>query len=648
MNNLFLSNDQENQKMASSNCPKSNHKIGSFNLHCCTNKIADFSTDRVNIKIFGNIDAVQISNEWDSKFTSKEIENIFHKEDFRNTPQYLDGRFFIIKSYLTNDIQQKNSFEIITDAFGKFEIYFRERKGIIEISDSFLTIDKTDYTINYPAIAHAISVYGNRAPKKDTYVSEIHKLGVNEILSCDGTSLLVIKNNFTKQKKYVYEKEDSALKTYSELFLSSLQKRGSDNGNIVFLSSGWDSTSILAGLVHIYGKHKVKAVTGRMLYSERSGVANQIEIEKATAIAKHYDIELNIVDFDYAKNGRAIFDKYSSIFKHHCFANVTAYNWAMLSELASKVMNNKRCSVFCGETSDAAHNLGFSQSTTIFHADYSFREYSDKMLSYLFGPLFFKRLKDGSYKKDEIYQFLKQTFSSQKIEDFENTDNPALFILRSFFSRDFRFPGSSLEGLRLLSLAGKKAYQKKLDEYFVETTPSVNEENLYSTYLNLYNSFHWQGSTVASLFAAGDHFGFDIKIPFWDSELQNFLSYMPEHYGRGLDLNPTKFPLKHFLKHGVKNYPFELQRGPHSYQYDINPEFNHSAELLYKSGLTALFKETLLSCDLKKIFPKEFFNTERILFLVDGFLTGKEFSGADRSDLFTICVFTYSNKEIVH
>ena len=38
------------------------------------------------------------------------------------------------------------------------------------------------------------------------------------------------------------------------------------------------------------------------------------------------------------------------------------------------------------------------------------------------------------------------------------------------------------------------------------------------------------------------------KLPFWDNRIQSFLSAMPESWGRGLELKPTKYPLKWTLQ----------------------------------------------------------------------------------------------------
>ena len=98
-----------------------------------------------------------------------------------------------------------------------------------------------------------------------------------------------------------------------------MKVRSSDEGNIVFLSSGWDSTSILASLVHLHGKSKVKCIIGKMRYSERSEVINQIEVDKAVKIAEYFGVKLHIIDFDYRKGAQEIVDESSYFFKISIF-----------------------------------------------------------------------------------------------------------------------------------------------------------------------------------------------------------------------------------------------------------------------------------------------------------------------------------------
>ena len=57
--------------------------------------------------------------------------------------------------------------------------------------------------------------------------------------------------------------------------------------------------------------------------------------------------------------------------------------------------------------SDGAHNFGFSQYVSIFHpASLDFREYSDKMASYLFGPTFLNEMHNGDHANDPVWKNL--------------------------------------------------------------------------------------------------------------------------------------------------------------------------------------------------------------------------------------------------
>ena len=81
----------------------------------------------------------------------------------------------------------------------------------------------------------------------------------------------------------------------------------------MYLSSGWDSTSILGGLVHEFGAEKVKAVIGRMCYSERAGIINPFEIDRAQKVADYYGVSLDIVEFDYTKEIPDVLDDLKKI-----------------------------------------------------------------------------------------------------------------------------------------------------------------------------------------------------------------------------------------------------------------------------------------------------------------------------------------------
>ena len=76
-----------------------------------------------------------------------------------------------------------------------------------------------------------------------------------------------------------------------------------------------------------------------------------------------------------------------------------------------------------------------------------------------------------------------------------------------------------------------------------------------------------------------DELNLKMHFPFWNIEIQNFTNKMPENWGRGLELRPTKFPLKESFKKYL-SYPSYLEEGPHSYMYDINEFVSSHTELI--------------------------------------------------------------------
>ena len=174
---------------------------------------------------------------------------------------------------------------------------------------------------------------------------------------------------------------------------SAIDIRSSNNNNWVYLSSGWDSSSILSLLVKNKGKSKVRGLIARFKYSKNVGVSNQFEIDRANEIANYFSVPIDILEIDYSKSN--YLDYWTEIRdplkENHLYA-FNNYNYMRLAEHVNANGSNND-SVFNGETSDGAHNLGFSQFTTVLeHPDLNFREYSDKMASYLFGPTFFSSI----------------------------------------------------------------------------------------------------------------------------------------------------------------------------------------------------------------------------------------------------------------
>jgi hypothetical protein len=206
-------------------------------------------------------------------------------------------------------------------------------------------------------------------------------------------------------------------------------------------------------------------------------------------------------------------------------------------------------------------------------------------------------------------------------------------FLSSFFLRGTRMPLCSLANSAFLSQNGRRRYAETMEAKYLDVAGrEATPETLYSWYLHLYNSFHWQGSTVATLAATTEAHGLRCALPFYDGAIQDFLSAMPESWGRGLDFKNTKYPLKWMLQHRIR-YPMHLQVGPHSYLYDVDPTFSHTAELLFGSSLGKVFKDGLRTKAHEGWFAGDMFDQGYVNRIVTRYLSGEEFRGGDMNDV---------------
>jgi asparagine synthetase B (glutamine-hydrolysing) len=540
----------------------------------------------------------------------------------------VEGRFLLVK------IETSGACEVWADQFGKIDVYWQSVEGYIVLGTSLdlLPLSRTGSPPDNVGVAHALTVYGARPAKKHTLYQGVHRLGVNQGIRLSKGSYNLLSRPFKAAHAEPYGDRD--LHRYSDLFLEAIRARASSDGNVVYLSSGWDSTSILACLVHLFGTRKVRAVIGRMQYSSRSGVCNQFEIDRARAMADYFGVRLDIVELDYRSQAEELLDRVKSLFQAQQFASFTGFNHWLLAEGTAKTAEGKEM-IFTGEVSDGAHNLGFSQFVSIFHpSSMAFREYSDKMASYLFGPTFLEQLIQGSHELDPIWQIFRQRNAGTILDPAAKGKHAIIRqLLASFFLRSGRFPLYSSDNTPLLTKQGREQFAEESEHvYLEEVCDQVTTDNLYAWYLHLYNSFHWQGATVATLdHTAGAH-GLRCVSPFHDSALIDFLSAMPEDWGRGLDFNPTKYPLKWMLRNRI-DYPNHLQVGPHSYIYDVRPDFSLVGELLHASSFTSVFHKTLRTGRFIDWLDANFFDRSYVDTLRVRYLQGEELRGQEMRDL---------------
>jgi hypothetical protein len=586
----------------------------------------------------GNVVGVRGSGDSMRKISKKDFSELFVAGVSDDAIRKLEGRFMMML-YKQDDAV----IQVFSDRYGQFDCYYfvDGDKAVFASDLSLFPESPSRNGYDQVGLAHALAVYGYRPAKKHTIYKDIKRLGVGETAIVGSDKQEIVSSQF--QPIAIEDYGEAEHERYADLFLDALKIRGSDQGNVVYLSSGWDSTSILGGLVHVFGAKKIKAVIGRQRFSARTGFMNPFEIERAQKVADYYEVPLEIVEFDFTKEVPHVLSHLKETMKSNFIASATIITHGILADYIAKNYNNGE-SIFCGEISDGVHNLGFSQYATIFHPVLDFREYSDKMGSYLYGPTFMDSFVKGPYSEDVIYNLLKSqaagtVFDEQSVgNDVEKRKQ----LLSSFFLRNQRLPLVSMKNMKQLTEEGQYQYTKEMEAMYLQDAAEViTPETVYSWYLHLYNSFHWQGATVGSVPITAQSYEFDIQLPFYDSRLQEFLSAMPEHWGRGLDFNPTKFPLKRMLQKRI-DYPLHLQVGPHSYLYDVDHSFNHSVEVANYSAFTPVFRELLATHPYHEILSPEIFNLDYMDSIVDRYVNGEEISGAELNILFPLCFFALS------
>lgn len=614
-------------------------------LSLCGNRIFIYgdSKGKINDSYFliGGVDYYNGNGKKKKIKDPKELGSILKKNDTFQTVKNIEGSFILIKT-------EKNKIEIYTDKFCKKDIYYYSNNCDFVVSDSLEYFFKLNLIKDYNQISliSFFTLYGNYAPKNHTIYKNILRLRTNQYMVLDNKGLKIKEENFKPLDIIDYDK--SELDNYYNILMDSVKYRSTDKGtNWIYLSSGWDSTAILAVLREIYPAKKVRGVIGEMVYSERSGVINQYEIDRAKKIAKFYDIKLDIQRLNFTDNSiTSYIENIIPFMKNNSIYSFNTLNFCMLSDF---IKNNasENDVVFGGEISDGVHNFGFSQYATILdHPDLSFREYADKMASYLFGPSFLKSILDDNYELDTIYNFFRQRFGADNFYSVKNKSDfkKNIELLSSFFLSPRRIPFYNTGTLSMLSEKALSSYAKKYQsEYFNGLASKMSGSNLYSIIIHLYNIFHWQGSTVKVIGKSLERYNKTIKLPFWDSGIQKFLSQMPESWGRGLDFNKTKFPLKWSLENKT-NYPMHLQKGPHSYLYDSNPGFSHLAEILHGKKLNGYFKEKINTKMLEASLKDEYFNIGYIKNLITDYMKNKELSGQRLVDMGSIILFSLIQK----
>jgi len=561
------------------------------------------------------------------------LRELFQNCEINRIPENLEGNFVGVF------IKESKKAVIFSDKFNRTEVFFIQKEDGAVVSTDLESVIQSVGSFHYSqtALANLLTIYGYYVPKKHTIYEEVHRLGVGEKLAFTPGKVEIFKSQFVPIP--VREFGETEHEEYAKVLEDAVRIRSSDRCNWIFLSSGWDSTSLLALLVKIHGASKVHGVIGEMRYSGRAGVINPFEIERAQKFAEYYGVQLEVVPLDLTtKDSIDYWNSIKDPLKAQHIYSINAYNYSRLSDYVME-HGSPEDNVFAGEISDGIHNFGFSQYATILeHPDIGFREYSDKMACYLFGPTFFRSVLDGSYSDDAVYDFFRARVGPNYFDDATqmNESERRLSFFASFFLRRNRTPFYTSYDSKMLTRSGAENFEIELSQFYLsEAAKTATPETLYSWLLHLYNSFHWQGSTVRGLGARLEAVGRRVRFPFGDIHVHRFLSEMPENWGRGLEIRPVKYPLKRMLKNRI-NYPMHFQEGPHSYLYDVNPRFSHASEILFGSHLSNYFKEAVKDYPYEKLLDEKYFDLQYMRTLVEDYRKGVELEGAKRSDLMAL------------
>lgn len=562
------------------------------------------------------------------------LKTIFQKNSLKDIVQRLEGEY--IGFYVNTKTPQVSVF---ADRYNRLDLFYAT-EGNTLVASNHLNIIFQHVRPQYDQamLAHMVSVFGWYAPKGFTLYRNVQRLKVGELLALTAKGMKSEQIPFKPAQTEDYGTPD--LEKYYAALSHSIASRVGDSRDKIWVSSssGWDSSIILALLVKMYGAKRIGMMTGSMQYSKTTGLINRFEINKIKKIGEFYGIKPQTVPLDF-KNKSAV-NYWKSIapkLKDTHMYSISGFNFCRISDGIAAADRPGRL-VFNGETSDSFHNFGFSQFVTFFHTVKSFTEFGDKMNCYLYGPTFLNKVLDGSYPKDKVFQIFRAMMPGVQFEDNFSSRNDMLqkYLFPLFYGGP-RVPfAKSNVNPALKSNASGLVATYLCKQYMPDVVKTLSPKNLYAWIIYMYHSMHSQGSTVAIHRNAMSFNGHHCRSPFNDYQMIDLLSKAPESWGRGLDFNHTKYPLKWVAQNKVR-FPYQLlEEGAHSYLYDVIEGFSLAAETLYRSAFTPYYKEVLSARAYRSLFDPSYFDIKYLDQLVDKFIDGKEVKGQDFNNTLTL------------
>lgn len=513
-----------------------------------------------------------------------------------------------------------------SDKLKRREIYYYEGEDEIVVSTHLKNLRKKSSGYNPKCIMSLLYLY---IPKGHTLHDNIFRLRYNEVIEITDGSMQIVK--YREEPLKIQEYDNAHLKKLVDLLENAIISRASDELNIVQLSGGWDSTFLISVLVKHFGKDKVKAAVMELILPD-GRTYNPYEVEKCKKISEYFGIDLDVVKVHFGSN--KLVDLWKQVMRgkvaDHELYNAFLFTQFQLAEYIKKKYGEKVV-VFNGEACDSVTNFGFAQYHSITHDHKGFCEYADKMMCYLYSPTFFKKVLNNTYEEDFIFKMFKWYFKNYKFIEAENLskEDRILEYFISFVYAAARVPFMELEKSDFINDEKIKEFKEWLkSEYFEEVVKNVNPDNLYYWLLRIYLDFHLQSpGNIRKV----DESLSNVRIPFLDYSLFKFFAQMPENWGRSLDINNVKYPLKRIISDGYYRYPTDVIAAPTPHSYTIT-EADSKQEFIHNSALSKYFlTNERFEEKCARYFAEDYFNTNAIMRYVNDF-KGKKIKSVSRVD----------------
>jgi len=213
----------------------------------------------------------------------------------------------------------------------------------------------------------------------------------------------------------------------------------------------------------------------------------------------------------------------------------------------------------------------------------------------------------------------KNNYRGVKYAAGGNETNKIFNYLFSFVFSESRIPFADVDNLPFISKGAlKDAKQQLFSEYFKDVIRDFKPNNIYYHFLfSLYLNFHLQSHQITKITRSLQN----ARLPFIDSELMSFMAMAPESWGRSLDYNEVKYPLKQLIRKKYYKYPLHIISEPgHSYISETIPSVSWFDDFLCDSSLIkSTFNAKILKQKAEKVFDPSRFDLKKMNIFIDQF-----------------------------